>query len=416
MRIVFASLGTLGDLNPVLALALCARVRGHDVRVAASVRLRGAVEAHGIPFSALRPVLHPQEDRIRHLNDPAKGPERLLREEVFPAVRETFDDLLAAAQGADLLVVGELVYVAPLVAARLGIPWVNLILAPSSFLSALDPCVMAPLPGFHKLRHLGPWPHRLLLGFGSWLTSRWAQPLYRFRREMGFPAGPNPVFRGKHSPHLTLTLFPSFFAAPQADWPARVVQTGFPFLDQKKNADVEARVERFLAAGSAPVVFTLGSSMIHIAEAFYEWAARATQRLGRRAILLVGRAPHDRYLGDVLAFEYAPLESVVRGAALLVHHGGIGSCAMALRFGVPSLVIPFGYDQPDNGERLRRRDLGRTLSRERLTVDTLTEALSEVLNHPLLAVRAREASLRIFPQRDLDDSVAALEDLVLHNP
>lgn len=416
MRITFASLGTLGDLHPLLALALRARERGHEVVIAASSRFADNVAAHGVPFVPIRPTLEPQPEKVRHLNHPSRGPERLLREEVFPAVRQTYADLLDATVGSDLLAVGELLYVAPLVAAKRGIPWANIVLSPTSLLSAIDPCVLAPVPGFHALRHLGSLPHRVLLRFGSRHTLRWAQPYYDFCKELGFPAGANPIFSGKHSPHLTLVLFPESFAAPQSDWPSSVVQTGFPFLEQNADPHTRASVESFLASGKPPLIFTLGSSMVQIAGDFYNLAAQAAEQLGQRAILLTGTdSAGKRYAGQTLALKYAPLESVVPRSSVMIHHGGIGSCAMALRSGKPSLVIPFGYDQPDNAERLRRAGLGLTLRQNQVSISSLTKRIGAILNDVGMRKRADEVARKISPDADLERSLDALIAIASRN-
>lgn len=415
MRVTFASLGTLGDLHPLLAVARAVKNRGDDVTIASSKGFGDYVVSLGFRFCPIRPDLEPGFGQVSRLSDPGRGPERLLREEVFPSVRETYGDLLEACRTADLLVVGELVYVAPLVAAKTGIPWVNAVLSPSSFLSSIDPCVLAPAPAFHHLRHFGPLPHRLLLGYGDRLTSRWAEPLYAFRRELGFAPGRNPVYHDKHSPHLTLALFPKLFAAPQSDWPAQVLQTGFPFFEQPPRQAVSQPIESFLDAGSPPLVFTLGSSMVGIAGDFYAEAARAAMALGRRAILLIGKNPPPAGLPDsILPMAYAPLESVFPRAAAVIHHGGIGSCAMALRCGVPSLVIPFAYDQPDNAERLRKLGVARTLKRGRTSAVSLVRTLKQVLDNPRMRADALQLAHRITPDKDLSLTIQALDDLVQH--
>lgn len=412
MRIAFASLGSLGDLHPLLALAAASRERGHVPVIAASESFRVYVESLGFLFHRIRPDLELVPASVHHLSHPQRGPERLLREEVFPRVRETYEDLVEAARGADVLVVGELLYVAPLVAAQLGIPWANVILSPSSFLSACDPCVLAPVPAFHGLRHLGPWPHRLIFALGRLVTSRWGRPLLALRSELGFPAGPSPVFEGKHSPHLVLTLFPEFLAAPQPDWPRAVMQTGFPYFSQPARPETREKLDRFLSAGEPPVVFTLGSTAVHIGRDFYQSAAAAARTLGRRAVLLVGKNPHPAVEDpDILVLDYVPLGAILPRAVAAVHHGGIGSCAEALRAGRTSLIVPFGYDQPDNAERLRRLGVARVLRRNRVSTETLTAGLREVLADPGLATRAKELSRRIQPDTDLARSLDALERL-----
>ncbi len=410
MRIVFASLGSLGDLHPLLALARGAADRGHTPIIAASNGFRDYVTRLGFEFRPIRPDFEFEPELVDHLFHPTRGPERLMREGIFPNVRATYDDLLVATTDADLLLVGELLYVAPLVAATRGIPWANAILAPTSFLSADDPCILAPVPWLHPLRHLGRWPHRLTFALGRLVTRRWSAPLTALRRELGHPPAPSPVFDAKHSPLLTLALFPEFLASPQRDWPSQTVQTGFPFFKQPIADDIAIRLTEFQAAGPAPIVFTLGSSVVHIARDFYPTAARVAQRLGQRAILLTGRNPAPPDLPpSILAIGYAPLDHVLPGAAAIVHQGGIGTCAEALRHGVRSLVIPHGFDQPDNADRLRRLGVGRVLRRSRLSEDTLTRELSKLLASPTL-----DLSGKIHPGEDLIHSLESLERTVLN--
>lgn len=412
MRIVFASLGSLGDLHPLLALARAASDRGHVAVIAASIGYREYVQRLGFSFCAIRPDFEFEPALVGRLFDPKRGPERLMREQVFPSVRETYADLLAATEGADSLVVGELLYVAPLVAAKRGIPWANIILAPTSFLSACDPCVLAPVPRLYALRHLGRWPYRLIFALGRMVTSRWGAPLDAFRKELGLPPAPSAVFDAKHSPFLTLALFPAFLAAPQSDWPARVVQTGFPFFAQPPRPETERRLGHFLESGAPPVVFTLGSSVVQIAEDFYAGAAEAAQRLGRRAILLTGNNAAPRDLpASILALDYAPLDRVLPGAAAVVHQGGVGTCGEALRWGVPSLVIPFGFDQPDNAERLRRLGVAAVLPRAKFSPERLRAGLEVVLASSRMRKRAKELAAGMEPARDMEASMAALERL-----
>ncbi len=410
MRIVFASLGSLGDLHPILAMAEASRERGHTPVVAASETYRDYIGSLGFIFCVIRPDFEPDPVVLERLFDPRKGPERMLREEIFPRVRETYQDLIEAGQGADFLVVGELLYVAPLVADKLGIPWANVILAPTSFLSASDPCILAPAPALHRLRHLGNWPHRLIFALGRMVTRKWGKPLQVFREELGFDAGPSAVFDGKHSPMLVLAMFPAFLAKLQPDWPAKTVQIGFPFFAQPGRPETAQRVKAFLAAGEPPAIFTLGSTVVHFVSDFYSWAAEAAERLGRRAILLMGKNPIPKDLPDsILAIDYAPLESVLPHAAAVIHQGGIGTCAEAMRAGIPSLVIPFGFDQPDNGDRLRRLGVGRVLPRNRLRRDSLYASLRDLLADQAMAKRARAFANQVHPASDLAESIGEIE-------
>jgi UDP:flavonoid glycosyltransferase YjiC (YdhE family) len=411
MRFAFASIGSLGDLHPMLAMAVAAKSRGHEVVVAAAPSYAANVARAGVEFHPLRPEIPEDAESLAYYFDLKRGPRRLLRDMIFADVAATHEDLCGATRGADLLVVGELLYTAPIAAADEGIPWLNVVLAPTSMLSATDPCVLAPAPWLHKFRHLGPWLHRLAYCFGRIEGRMWAGGYYRFRRSLGLPAGANPIFDAKHSPLGTLAMFPDFLAAPQPDWPEKTVQAGFPFYHQ--GGDVEV-VRDFLKSGSPPVLFTLGSIVAHFEPFFYQAAAEASQILGRRAILLTGRnaAVPQNLPESVLAVNYAPLHSILPHACAVVHAGGIGTCAEALRAGLPSVVIPFSFDQPDNAARLRRLGVAEILPRSSITAQNLAAKLHRLLTTPSATSTASRLAARIDPQKALDKALDKMESLV----
>src|SRR6266702_120067 len=127
LRIVLTNIGTFGDIHPLIALALELKRRGHSPVLAAPNIYRAKVETLGLEFHPIRPDIDPTDNvLVEMIYDIRKGTERGLREFLFPALRQSYEDLLAAAKGgsgADLLLVGELAYAGPIVAEVTGIPW-----------------------------------------------------------------------------------------------------------------------------------------------------------------------------------------------------------------------------------------------------------------------------------------------------
>ena len=292
-RILLATIGSLGDLHPCLAMAIGLRERGHRVAVASTEIYRAKVEALGLAFHAIRPDI-PARDPVlmETLMDMRKGPEFLLRQLILPALRDTYDDLVEAAEGADLLIAGEIVFAAPLVAERLNLPWVSVMLSPFSFYSAFDPSVSPLAPSIDFLYRAGPQLYRAFLNLGRVATSHWWKPVRELRRELGLGAGRNPLFYDKFSTDLTLAMFAPEMAQPQPDWPANVVQTGYVYFDRGEGlSGLAPELENFLNAGEPPIVFTLGSSAVHDPRGFFEASAEAAKLLGKRAVLLMGDNP-----------------------------------------------------------------------------------------------------------------------------
>lgn len=96
-------------------------------------------------------------------------------------------------------------------------------------------------------------------------------------------------FEGKFSANLVLTMFDSIFAEPQPDWAKQTKVTGFVFDDRlSPERGLSTQLQEFLAAGEAPIVFTLGSSAVKTAGNFYTESLAAVAKLGCRAVFLVG--------------------------------------------------------------------------------------------------------------------------------
>jgi UDP:flavonoid glycosyltransferase YjiC (YdhE family) len=138
----------------------------------------------------------------------------------------------------------------------------------------------------------------------------------------------------------------------------------------------------FLDAGPPPLVFTLGSSAVAAAGDFYPASLGAVERLGARALFLTG--PHrqglpDRLAPAALAWPYAPHEQILPRSAAIVHQGGIGTTAQALRSGRPMLVVPFAHDQFDNAEHARRLGVAEIVARPSYSERTAAAALRRLL-------------------------------------
>src|SRR5688572_3080043 len=398
-RIVLNTFGSFGDVHPYLALGIELRARGHAVVVGTMEGYREMIEKIGLEFAPVRPqIQQPKEQDAEIINkimDPRRGPRFLMEEVVYPAVRDSYADLLAAVPGADLLVTHPAAPAGPLVGRKLGLPWISTVLAPMSFFSAYDP----PVPPFWqwlgKVRVLGPTITKVLLDLSK--SGHKAKPVAELRKELGLSDFGNPIFEGQHSPMLVLALFSRVFAQPQADWPPQTEMTGFCFYDGRHQTLMPDELERFLGAGPAPIVFTLGSSAVWVARDFFSESIEAARRLGQRAILLVGdeRNRPATVPDGMIAADYAPYESLLPRASVMVHHGGVGTTSQGLLAGVPTLIVPFAFDQSDNAEHARRLGTSRTVYRDKYRAARVAKELHELLTRPEYAQNAREVSQKL---------------------
>jgi rhamnosyltransferase subunit B len=420
MRIVLSSFGTLGDIHPLIAVALELRRRGHVPVLAVPELFRSRIAALGLEFAPVGPILNPEDNQlIAMLMDIRKGTERTLREILFPAIRQSYVELLAAVQangGADLMLAGELVYQAPIVAEVTGIPWASFVLAPLSFFSRYDAPVLPPYPMLARLQPALPGMGRVIARFARWVTRSWPEPIYQLRSELGLGRGPDPIFEAKHSPYLVLAMFSPLLGEPQPDWPAATKVTGFVFYDGDPNHQaLSPEIENFLQQGPPPpLVFTLGSAAVLDAGDFYQQSALAAGLTGQRAILLVGSDPRNipqDVPPNVCIATYAPYSSLFPRASVIIHQGGVGTTAQALISGKPMLVMPYSHDQPDNARRVRRLGVARVIRRKKYTAELAAARIDLLLNKPRLRRKAAKIGDQLRREDGLKNACDALESL-----
>ena len=413
-KIVIATIGSLGDLHPCLALGRELLNRGCRVTIATTPYYRSKVEDAGLSFRSMRPDWNPTDSKlIRSCEDLRRGLEVLYRQMLLPELEHTYHDLISAAEGADLLIAGELVYAAPLVAEKSGLPWVSLILSPFSFFSCIDPSFTVNLPILFHLRRAGPAVYKAALGLGKLATRHWSNPVRRLRSRERLRRTCEPVFEDKFSPHLVLALFSECFAPKQRDWPEQTLQPGFLWQGDPSDAEAFRGLKEFLSAGTPPLVFTQGSTAVHNPRDFYDISVKAAKRLGLRALLIGTSAVWEEDNNDVLALPYVPYSQAFPKASVIIHQGGSGTTGEALRTGRPMLVVPYGWDQPDNAYRIERLGAGLHLPRSRYTVESATAAIGRLLDNPRYSAISAEPASQVQGENAIASACDAIHSLLL---
>ena len=412
-RILLTTTGSLGDLHPFIAIGLELRSRGHDVTLATGNFYRSKVERTGLRFAPMGPHLSLEtSETMDRLIDLQGGPEYLVRHLLYPSVPAAYAEVMEVVRQADAMVTHPITFAAQIAAQKTGIPWVSTVTTPLSLFSRFDPSVIPSHPWVIKLRALGPNFYGMVKKVGRIMTKAWLAPITRFRASVGLRPGQDPIFEGQHSPQRVLALFSPLMGAPQPDWPKQTLITGFPFYDLAEHGlGMDGDLGRFLGAGPPPVVFTLGSSAVQQAGNFYHESLAAVRRLGCRAVLLVGpNSTQEPLPPGTAAFPYAPYSKIFPRAAVIVHSGGMGTCAQALAAGRPMLVVPFAFDQPDNAARLQRLGLARSIPRKHYTARRAYSELDHLLTDPAYVARAAGAARKIARENGARSACDAIEN------
>jgi UDP:flavonoid glycosyltransferase YjiC (YdhE family) len=209
-------------------------------------------------------------------------------------------------------------------------------------------------------------------------------------------------------------LWPQWYAPTQPDWPSQFHAVGFPLYDETGITPISAELDQWLSSGDAPIAFTPGSAMIHGAE-FFQESANACAILKRRGILLTRhREQIPAQLPEgVRHVDYAPFGQLLPRCAALVHHGGIGTTAQALRAGCPQLIMPLAHDQFDNANRIHRLGAGGSIPVKKYRAANVAAALRPMVETPNVRETCREVARRFDGFTPLEEACDLVEKLGL---
>jgi rhamnosyltransferase subunit B len=420
-RIVITTFGSTGDLNPFVALGLALRSSGHDVLFAVEANFQQQVSLLGFPVRVLTgdqaEALDPYSHQIFNSDQPLTSLKLLIDRYILPTLPAKVVELREICQQADLLIAVASQFAASIVAELLQIPWISVILTPSTLPSAsivVQP-LRVPLPApLQRLSNRFSW----FLG-GMVLRQIVDKPVNQLRRMFHVTARSNLMWTGNLSPRFTaLAVSPALVPRPD-DWPEYVQTTGFCFWDGSADWQFPETLKAFLHGGKPVVAVTAGTvapGERALFVPYYQISTESILACGARALLI--NAPETsvspEHGEDVLHVSFAPFSQVFPACAAVIHHGGIGTIAQCLRAGVPSLVVPGGMDQPFNAGQVVQRKAGVWIPRKRYTSRRAEQALKALLFTPTYQEQTRKIQARVMQEDGVAALCAAVEQ-VLHD-
>jgi UDP:flavonoid glycosyltransferase YjiC (YdhE family) len=358
VKIAILAAGSRGDVQPHVALGVRLQQRGHQVRVGAFGTFRTLVTAAGLDFASIGELPASAERtgaQTRGVSSARYGGlAGMVRFQLqFPWLLVQYADQVAAAcEGAELIVYNRGAAFAPDVAERQGIR-----------------CLAAyALPETPTRTFVLPWYARATQESAAWIAASYRlDSVVRrhlrhrarnwFRRRIGLAPLGRRAARRWPDPSVPALLygFSETVLPRPTEWPPHVHVTGFWHDSTATGWTPPARLAQFLESGPPPLTIGFGSMLPHDSAATLAVLTDALERTGTRAVILSGFANLGGRASDgdrVLIVDHAPHDWLFPRAAAALHHGGAGTCAAALRAGIPSIVVPFAFDQLFWGRRL----------------------------------------------------------------
>ncbi len=381
MKFIVSAVGSDGDINPMIEISHALALRGHKVEFLANEYFENKVRRAGLDF-------YPIGD-IALFESIVSDPRLWHPRQAFAAVWQTINDTMplaykglvervAASKEAPVLIGTTLALAGRVMQEVKGLKLATVHLSPGCLISRYDPPAN---PDFDFPAGAPQWlkDFYVYLVDTHILDRSCRDDVNRFRGQFGLPPVAHIFTKWLHSPDKLVYAFPRWYAEPQKDWPAKAVFTGFPLYLKKEHESLSAPVEKFIAAGAPPVVVTAGSAHAHSRE-YFERAVQAVSAVGARAIFVSKYKEQVPDLpANIIHTEFEPFDLLFEKAAVVCHHGGIGTSAQALRAGVEHFVTPFAHDQFDNAKRLEGLGVARS-AKPGKGLDVWVGALRALLN------------------------------------
>lgn len=409
MKAVLINLGTRGDINPLIAIGMQLKTRGHDVTLISAGIYENLVIAKGLKFiSCLSST-----EYLNIINTPNlhRYSQQKLISKFLGYIQDSIKPILNIISGIDttdtILISTPLMVGAKIASEKLNLPLVHICLQPYAIWSVANTPALVDLK-VHKLPY---FLRKVIFGaLDRYFLDRLFLPMNRFRVEIGLKKVKNICSKWIYSNQKLICLFPSWFASIASDWPRHTETTGF--IEYSEDKPLPTDLKDFLANGLPPILFTCGTGVTQAHE-FFEASVKMVRDLGMRGIFLTQykeQLPTLNPETEISAL-YVPLDKVLPKVALIVHPGGIGTLSQAISYKVPQLIIPFYFDQADNGERLEKLGLGMMLSRKKYIKYQAVAEVKELLSSIKVKSAFEKYSGLINSDNDLTRISESIEEL-----
>ncbi|MBI2060841.1 MAG: hypothetical protein HYT87_13825 [Nitrospirae bacterium] len=395
MRLLIGVTSATGHFTPTVPLALEMRRRGHEVIYAGDPEIESQLRGLNFPFVTAGPVMgikdsigrnYPEMTRLDGLKQT-----RFMVEGIYlkwmDRILEEVDAMLPAVKPD--IVATDMMTVLPLACEKHNIPWASLVL----FMNFIPgPEAIPPTLGWGPARNGATrFFYRRFWDLIVAMGGKWNRELNRARVKFGLPSQKRAMLESFISPWLCICYTGFEFEFPRTDLPGQFHMVGPSLWDGLLDGEAVPDDLR------KPVVyFTQGTSVSQIRKDFFRTGLDALGSIPGSGVVTIGFAWQPEELGaippNVHVRRFVPNSKLLPKVDVIVHHGGNSSTLGAVVAGVPQVVVPFNWDQPDNARRVQDRGLGIVLRRKGLTSTKLAEAIRQVLSNPGYKDRAGQVA------------------------
>ncbi|EQC43910.1 glycosyltransferase [Bacteriovorax sp. Seq25_V] len=358
-RILLTSIGSLGDVNPIIALGKYLKANGHVITLATCERYRNNIQDAGLDFICVRPNYDPKDEALcKAIVHPTLTlyyvHKLILTEEQLELSINDFCDIV---NDYDFVIGNVFSYAAKIACLKNNVKWVSLNLCALCFFSSYDPPALYPLLFLQKLKFGKRLIHKVLFRSMFKLVDYWGREVHRSYERHGLGKAGSLMLEAPFSKDLNIALFPKEFGTFQKDWPINTVQADFLNYSGEKT-DLSDEVKYFLNNKEKPILVTLGSVAVYNLNEYLEPIIKLIENTKDRYILTIPDSYKERYAvlkeDRILLANFLPYTSVMPLTKAVIHQGGIGTVSNCYQSKVFQIIIPSCTDQFDNAYRVKK--------------------------------------------------------------
>lgn len=394
MRITMICIGSTGDVRPYIVLGRELKARGHEISICAFADFEKTVLREGFGF---KPVNGDVKKLMANLMNGSTGVSFLkqVRASLLDCIDPFLADIEAACEDAEAMIGTYFGQVFQSIAEVRHIPYIQTHYFPMDK-NAETPIASAPGQRVGKAWNLASYQlgHFVISMMEKYYLSDWREKEGMKPRKLDVTPG---YQINGHTIPVLYAMSPLVMPRP-SEWGENIHMTGYWLDNTYSDFQPSAELNAFLnEEEEKPVYIGFGSMVSGDMGETLQIVLDAVRESGVRAVLSTGwgggTVPAQK---NVFVADYVPHDWLFRHVSAVVHHGGAGTTAAGIQAGRPTLVIPFGGDQPFWAGRVHDLGIGpKPIPRDKLTVSRLSRALTDLTATGRYRVAARELGERL---------------------
>jgi sterol 3beta-glucosyltransferase len=416
MYITIITVGSRGDVQPYIALGKGLLRAGHYVQIIADTIFKEFVSKSGLSFSPistnLRKIL--EEDISKFGHNPIRFI-KYLKAQYKTFARQYFIDVVSAIINVDVIIFSPLASNAYHIAEYKNVPCIGAYLQPASPTKAFGPTNIPKLPAWLPFKGHINW-HSFRINNKIFLYSV-KDIINKYRKDiLNLPSLSWRVYSNIDFSDLPILYgFSSQVVAKPPDWKDNLCITGYWFLEEEKNWQPPEDLIKYIEAGAPPIYVGFGSMMDKENKNVIDIVIEALAKLGQRGIISTGwnEVSDLEVPSNILFVDDVPHEWLFPKMAAVVHHGGAGTTAAGFKAGIPTIVVPFAFDQPFWGRKVFELGVGpKPIPRKKLTVDRLVNDIRSTLSTHEYYENAKRLAHKIQSEEGVSNAVQIIENIM----